>query len=93
MRGRMTMMAMAVASLAAAMPLTVVAQSAKVLAKGAGKEAVQPREMNFDGDLVEAQWLRPDQGVTETVLRPKKSSLINVRADFTDEILKSADDL
>jgi len=91
------MLMMAAASLIVAMPLTAGAQSSNELAKAAPKattkETDKVREMNFDGDLVEAQWLRPDQGVTDVVLRPKKSTLINVRANFTDEILKSADDL
>lgn len=51
------------------------------------------REMSFEGDVVEAQFLRPDQGVTEALLRKKRSSLIKLRTDFVDEILKSAEDL
>jgi hypothetical protein len=50
-------------------------------------------QMSFEGDLVEAQFLRPDQGVTEALLRKKRSSLIKLRTDFVDEILKSAEDL
>ena len=58
------------------------------------KEAPQAVEqMSFEGDLVEAQFLRPDQGVTEALLRKKRSSLIKLRTDFVDEILKSAEDL
>ena len=51
------------------------------------------KELNFEGDVVEAQFLRPDQGVAEAVVRRKKSSLIQIRTDFVDEILKSAEDL
>ncbi len=51
------------------------------------------QEMDFEGDVVEAQFLRPDQSVAEALVRRKKSSLIQVRTDFVDEILKSAEDL
>jgi hypothetical protein len=51
------------------------------------------KEINFEGDVVEAQFLRPDQGVAEAVVRRKKSSLLQMRSDFVDEILKSAEDL
>lgn len=59
--------------------------------KSPGKKAT--REMDFEGDVVEAQFLRPDQSVAEALVRRKKSSLIQVRTDFVDEILKSAEDL
>ncbi|NOZ01377.1 MAG: hypothetical protein GXP54_05745 [Deltaproteobacteria bacterium] len=51
------------------------------------------REMDFEGDVVEAQFLRPDQSVAEALVRRHKSSLIQIRTDFVDEILKSAEDL
>lgn len=69
----------------------VLAQKGKAPAAAAKKEQV--RELNFDGDVVEAEFLRPQQGVTEAVVRRKKSSLIQTRTDFVDEILKSAEDL
>jgi len=59
--------------------------------KQAAPQAVE--QMSFEGDVVEAQFLRPDQGVTEALLRKKRSSLIKLRTDFVDEILKSAEDL
>jgi hypothetical protein len=63
----------------------------------AGKPATgktgEEKLMEFEGDVVEAQFLRPDQGVTEAVVRRTRSSLIQVRTDFVDEILKSAEDL
>jgi len=59
--------------------------------RAGGKRSV--REMDFEGDVVEAQFLRPDQSVAEALIRHKKSSLIQERTDFVDEILKSAEDL
>lgn len=61
--------------------------------KGKAKAEEKVREMDFEGDVVEAQFLRPDQSVAEALVRRKKSSLIQVRTDFVDEILKSAEDL
>jgi hypothetical protein len=79
---------------------------AQTPAKGAAAKAAPPaaagtpakkgdaaKEINFEGEVVEAQFLRPDQGVAEAVVRRKKSSLIQARQDFVDEILKSAEDL
>lgn len=61
--------------------------------KGKAKPEEKVKEMDFEGELVEAQFLRPDQSVAEALVRRKKSSLIQVRTDFVDEILKSAEDL
>lgn len=55
-------------------------------------EPVQ-KNYDFEGDVVEAQFLRPDQGVAEVVRLDEGPSLIKVRTDFVDEILKSAEDL
>lgn len=68
-----------------------------LMATGAVAQEKSPsppvEQMSFEGDVVEAQFLRPDQGVTEALLRKKRSSLIKLRTDFVDEILKSAEDL
>lgn len=67
-------------------------------AKGAAKGAAadkknEPKQMDFEGDVVEAQFMRPDQGIIGVVGPKVHSSLIKVRSDFVDEILKSAEDL
>ncbi|HNU69802.1 MAG TPA: hypothetical protein PKH54_01750 [Myxococcota bacterium] len=67
--------------------------SGAVVAQNKDAKPTAVEEMSFEGDLVEAQFLRPDQGVTEALLRKKRSSLIKLRTDFVDEILKSAEDL
>lgn len=61
--------------------------------KAKAKTEEKVKEMDFEGDVVEAQFLRPDQGVAEALVRRTGSSLIQVRTDFVDEILKSAEDL
>jgi len=93
---RFWMMTVAVAALLAlVMPAS--AQTPKGGKGGEGKAGagVQAREktFDFDGDVVEAQFLRPDQGVAEVVRLDEGPSLIKVRTDFADEILKSAEDL
>ncbi len=61
---------------------------------GEGKQgSVKEKTFDFEGDVVEAQFLRPDQGVAEVVRLDEGPSLIKDRTDFVDEILKSAEDL
>jgi len=67
-------------------------------AKGAApvadpKDKDKVKEMSFEGDVVEAQFIRPDGGIIGVVGPKAHSSLIKVRSDFVDEILKSAEDL
>jgi hypothetical protein len=63
--------------------------------KGDGKDAgaKQVKQMDFEGDTLEGEIMRPNQGVAEALLLEQQSSLIKVRKDFVDEILKSAEDL
>lgn len=58
-----------------------------------GEASGATKTFDFEGDIVEAQFLRPDQGVAEVVRLDEGPSLIKVRTDFVDEILKSAEDL
>jgi hypothetical protein len=58
-----------------------------------GDVPVREKTFDFEGDVVEAQFLRPDQGVAEVIRLDEGPSLIKVRTDFVDEILKSAEDL
>lgn len=60
--------------------------------KGESKEA-PAKQMDFEGDILEGEIMRPNQGVAEALLLEQQSSLIKVRKDFVDEILKSAEDL
>ncbi|HOE82422.1 MAG: hypothetical protein ACOX51_07385 [Myxococcota bacterium] len=58
---------------------------------GAGEPNV--KQMDFEGDVLEGEIMRPNQGIAEALLIDKDASLIKVRKDFVDEILKSAEDL
>lgn len=48
---------------------------------------------DFEGDTIEADFLKPHGGVIETVLRDERKSLIKIRLDFVDEIVQSAEEL
>lgn len=61
-------------------------------AKGRHKEK-KIREMIFEGDVVKADFMHPNQGVVNVLVRKKRSLLLKPRADFIEEIIKSAEDL
>ena len=48
---------------------------------------------DFEGDTIETDFLKPDAAMVESIVRTKKHSLIKIRADFIDEIVKSAEDI
>lgn len=48
---------------------------------------------DFEGDTIEAEFLKPNVGVVESVLRDERKSLIKIRVDFVDEIVRSAEEL
>lgn len=58
-------------------------------------KAATPEEklFDFEGDTIEADFLKPHGGVIETVLRDERKSLIKIRLDFVDEIVQSAEEL
>jgi hypothetical protein len=53
----------------------------------------QFKEFNFEREEVTGEVLKPDQSVTGVVGRRGKDTLIHIRTDFRDEILKSVEDL
>lgn len=61
----------------------------------AAKAPATPEEklFDFEGDTIEADYLKPHGGVIETVLRDERKSLIKIRLDFVDEIVQSAEEL
>jgi hypothetical protein len=70
------------------------AQSKKETAKKTEKTAKKGEKVfDFEGDVIEAQFLKPDQSMTEVIARKKKSLLIQIRTDFIDEILRTVEDL
>lgn len=57
-------------------------------------DTAKVRTVDFDkGDEVEGEIIKPlDEGV-HVPLRGKSSSLINVRSNFVDEVIKSVEDI
>ena len=56
-----------------------------------GKEKVT--EFNFEEDEVTVSFLKPEVGFVGLLQQEKASSLIKIRQDFVDEIVRSAEDL
>lgn len=62
--------------------------------KGKRGPAEQIKDIKIENaEEVTAEYMRPDEGVAEALVRKKQSSLIQVRTNFVDEILRSAEDL
>jgi hypothetical protein len=59
----------------------------------APKAPADEKVFDFEGDTVEAEFLKPNSGLVETVLRDERRSLIKIRLDFVDEIVQSAEEL
>ena len=59
----------------------------------AATEKPQKRSFNFTGDTISTDYLKPGTLLIEGVSRGRRSSLIEVRLDFVNEILRSADDI
>jgi len=53
----------------------------------------EKRKFNFEGDTISTDYLKPGTMLIEGVSRGRRSSLIEVRLDFVNEILRSADDI
>lgn len=51
------------------------------------------KKFNFEGDTISTDYLKPGTMLIEGVSRGRRSSLIEVRLDFVNEILRSADDI
>jgi hypothetical protein len=66
---------------------------AKEPAQSKSQKEQQYKEFDFEKEEVTGEVLKPDQSVTGVVGRKGKSSLIQIRTDFRDEILKSVEDL
>ena len=51
------------------------------------------REFNFDEDVLTVEFMKPDLEFVGLVKQEAMASLIEIRKDFVDEIVKSAEDL
>lgn len=52
-----------------------------------------PQIFNFEEDEISTDYLKPNTMMVEGLRRGRMSSLISVRLDFVDEIVKSAEDI
>ena len=51
------------------------------------------RVLDFEGDVIETSFLKPDASLIEGELRKEGTSLLKVRKDFIPELVKSAVDI
>ncbi len=69
-----------------AMPTTLQAKDRK-------KKKRNVEEFNFEEDEVTVSFLKPEVGFVGLLQQEKAASLIKIRQDFVDEIVRSAEDL
>lgn len=55
--------------------------------------AQRSEELDFEGDVVETSFLKPDASLVEGETRKGGASLLKIRKDFVPEIVRSADDI
>jgi hypothetical protein len=77
---------------------SVLAQPAPItpVSPAEGAEAVEysnNTEYDFEDDLVEGSFVRPEGEYFSAQKRGRHSSLIRIRRDFVPEMLKSAEDI
>ena len=53
----------------------------------------QAEELDFEGDVVETSFLKPDASLIEGEARKGAASLLKIRLDFIPEIVRSAEDI
>ena len=51
------------------------------------------RVLDFEGDVIETSFLKPDATLIEGELRKSTNSLLRERKDFIPEVVKSAENL
>ena len=68
-------------------PATELAQAAD------DESSSEPQVFDFEADEISTDYLKPNTMVIEGMRRGRMSSLISVRLDFVDEIVKSAEDI
>jgi hypothetical protein len=85
MKRLLTMVAVAVA--------LSIGLSGLALAKDKKKKGSDETVFNFEEDEVTVSFLKPEMGFVGVIEQEKIASLIKIRQDFVDEIVRSAEDL
>lgn len=68
------------------------ASATPAVAQEKGKKKKE-KTYNFEDDVIETQYLRPDTAVTDGLKNNKRASLIRIRTNFFAELIRSAEDL
>jgi hypothetical protein len=71
--------------------LIVMAFSAPAMAQAKRKD--KARVLDFEGDVIETQYLKPETMTIEAINRRRSKGFIKIRTDFIKEIIRSAEDL
>lgn len=85
---RLTVLALGTLALGA----VLASQAAPAMADDKGKKKKE-KTYNFEDDVIETQYLRPDTAVTDGLKNNKRASLIRIRTNFFAELIRSAEDL
>lgn len=83
----------AVLLLSAGLLLTGGPRSSVAHAQEAPADGDEPQVFDFEEDEITTDYLKPNTMLVEGLRRGRMSSLISVRLDFVDEIVKSAEDI
>jgi hypothetical protein len=75
-----------------ALGAVLAAQATPAMADDKGKKKKE-KTYNFEDDVIETQYLRPDTAVTDGLKNNKRASLIRIRTNFFAELIRSAEDL
>lgn len=67
--------------------------AATAIAEEPDKPKDEPKELNFEDDVIETSFLKPDSALIEGEQRKAGGSLLKIRQDFVAEIVKSAEDI
>ncbi len=69
------------------------APAASAAPRGAPAPEADEQVFDFEGDEVSTDFLKPNTMLVEGLRRGRMSSLISVRLNFVDEIVRSAEDI
>jgi len=67
--------------------------SAPAFAAPPKAKTAKERTIDFEGDTIEAEYMKPEQMTIEAISKRKDQGFIKIRTDFIKEIVRSAEDL
>ncbi|MBR57538.1 MAG: hypothetical protein CMH54_05700 [Myxococcales bacterium] len=57
------------------------------------EESEKPQVFDFEGDVIETEFLRPNSALVETVRKRAGLSLVRIKTSFLDKIISTVDEL